>query len=117
MISTRISCVFTRTVFSLVSLSVLLISVTVTGFCGELRNYELPSQKQRPYQEFQEMPQKHLEVRSVYTQFREEVSRLSPGQRGQLRKVLNGTLQKTTDQREREYYSRLIVILEELGID
>lgn len=117
MISTIISCIFRRTVFSLTSLSILLISVTVTGFCGELRSYDLPSQEQRPYREFQEMRRRHPEDRGVYNQFIEEVRRLSPAQRGQLKDVFNEKLQKTKDSREREHYNELISILEKCGSD
>ena len=117
MINMIISYVFSRTFFNLVFLAVLLISVTVTGsgFCGELRNYDLPSQEQRPYREFQQMPPRYPEDRGVYTQFRQEVRRLNPAQRRELREIFNKTLQKTTDQREREHYIKLISILEECG--
>lgn len=121
---------------------VFLITLTVIDSkAGELRDYKLPSQMSQQFDnrsfdwattkskmssqfDSQSLEQTQTPIKSsselsidVYEKFRQDVKKLTRQKRTELKVGFEEKAKNTTNQIEKTYYSRLIAILTELGIN
>jgi len=98
---------------------IFLILFTDVVYCGEFRDYRLPSQQYRQYEPERpvKVPRpKPSESRNIYIEFEEKFRHLSPEQREELIHIFNEKTMEAKEQKDfnkAEYYRTLINILEQ----
>lgn len=88
------------------------------GICGELRDYQLPSERQSRAQQMPMSPSSAPRIvpDSIYDDFRRDIKGLKPEQRVELERIFQKNLEKAkSDGRDDliAYHTRLIEILKE----
>jgi hypothetical protein len=109
---------------SIILLSILVFLINITSIdssAAELRDYKLPSQmSEQSYGRSWEAttPKSSSELPAdVYDKFRQDVKKLTAQERKKLKVGFEEKAKKATNKIEKDYYSRLINILSELGIN